>query len=128
MSTTEPSDNADLEIEVIPLDSGINVALEGELDIATAPVLHEELSELVTLGCIDLTLDLAELRFIDWPGLSVLTMTQKRVEQMGGSLVVVHPTRAALKLFNATGLKSKLMSTGRADDLIRFGGEHQSAP
>ena len=77
MSTTEPSDNADLEIEVIPLDSGINVALEGELDIATAPVLHEELSELVTLGCIDLTLDLAELRFIDWPGLSVLTMTRK---------------------------------------------------
>ena len=86
--------NADLGIEVILLDSGISVALEGELDLATAPALREQLSELVAMGWFDITLDLAELQYIDSTGLSLLIRTQKRVEQTGGSLIVVHPTRA----------------------------------
>jgi anti-anti-sigma factor len=99
------------------------VALRGELDIATAPALRDRLSEVVTQGWIDI----AELRYIDWPGLSLLIMTQKRVEEMGGSLVVRHPTKAALTLFDTTGLTARLIGTGRADDLIRFEGERQPA-
>jgi anti-anti-sigma regulatory factor len=45
-------------------------------------------------------------------GLSLLIMTQKRVEQMGGSLVVRHPTPSALKLFGTTGLTEILMGAG----------------
>jgi anti-anti-sigma factor len=122
MLATEPSGNADLGIEVILLDSGINVALEGELDLATAPPLREQLSELVAMGWIDITVDLAELQYIDSTGLSLLIRTQKRVEQTGGSLIVVHPTRATRRLLDTAGLTAKLMGTGRADDLIRVEG------
>jgi anti-anti-sigma factor len=112
--------NGDLGIEVFYLDRGVDVELRGELDIATAPALREHLSEVVTHGWIDIAIDIAELRYIDWPGLSVLIMTQKRVEEMNGSLVVRHPTKAALKLFDTTGLTARLISTGRANDLIRL--------
>jgi anti-anti-sigma regulatory factor len=40
-------------------------------------------------------IDIADLRYIDWPGLSVLITTQKAVGKRGGSLVVRHPTKAA---------------------------------
>ena len=119
MLDTQFSGNGDLGIEVIFSD-GAEVALRGELDIAAAPALREQLSEVVTQGWIDIAIDIAELRYIDWPGLSVLVMAQKAVEERGGSLVVRHPTKAALKLFDTTGLTARLISTGRADDLIRF--------
>ncbi len=109
-------------------DGAAEVALRGELDLATAPILQEHLSELVvSQGWIDITLDIAELRFLDSIGLSVLIMTQKRVEEMGGSLVVRYPTKAALALFKTTGLTARLMGTGRAHELIRIEGD-QPAP
>jgi anti-sigma B factor antagonist len=119
MLDTQFSGNGDLGIEVIYSD-GAEVALRGELDIAAAPALREQLSEVVTQGWIDIAIDIAELRYIDWPGLSVLIMTQKAVEERGGSLVVRHPTKAAIKLFDTAGLTARLISSGRADDLIRF--------
>jgi anti-sigma B factor antagonist len=113
----------DLEIEILYLDRGAEVILMGALDLATAPGLREHLSELVSQGWIDITIDIAELRFLDSIGLSVLIMTQKRVEEMGGSLVVHYPTKAALKLFDTTGLTARLISTDRANELIRIEGE-----
>jgi anti-anti-sigma factor len=119
MLATQPLGNEAFGIEVLYSDSA-EVALRGELDIATAPALRDHLSEVVTHGWIDIAIDIAELRYIDWPGVSVLIMTQKRVEEMGGSLVVRHPTKAAQKLFDTTGLTARLISTGRAHDLIRL--------
>lgn len=72
-----------LGIEVLCSDGGVEVALRGELDIATAPVLHQHLFELVDQGWTDIALDFAELRYIDSTGLSVVIMTLKRVEEMG---------------------------------------------
>ena len=109
-------------IDITYLDDRADVALRGELDVATAPIPHEYLAVLVSQRWIDITLDIAELRYLDSAGLSVLIMTQKRVEQMGGSLVVRHPTRAARRLFDTTGLTAKLMGSGRADELVPFDG------
>jgi anti-anti-sigma factor len=67
------------------------------------------------------------LQFIDSTGLSLFIMTQKRVEQIGGSLVVLHPTKAAQILLDTTGLTARLMGSGRADELIQIEGG-QPAP
>ena len=85
MLATQLPGKGGLGIEVLFLDCGVDVELRGELDIATAPALREHLSEVVTHGWIDIAIDIAELRYIDWPGLSVLVMTQKRVEEMNGA-------------------------------------------
>ena len=108
----------DLEIEVLYFDRDVEVILRGELDLATAPAFREHLSELVSQGWIDITLDIVELRFMDSIGLSVLIMAQKRVEEMGGSLVVHYPTKAARKLFDTTGITAMLMGTGHGNELI----------
>ena len=81
-------------------------------------IIRDHLSELVSQGWTDIALDIAELRYIDSTGLSLFIMTQKRVEEMGGSLVVHYPTKAALRLFDTTGLTARLTSTGCANDLI----------
>jgi anti-sigma B factor antagonist len=121
------SGKGDLGIEVLYLHRGVQLALRGELDVATAPVLRERLSDLVTQGWIDISLDLAALQFIDSTGLSLFIMTQKRVEQIGGSLVVLDPTKAAQILLDTTVLTARLMGSGRADELIQIEGG-QPAP
>jgi anti-anti-sigma regulatory factor len=67
------------------------------------------------------------LQFIDSTGLSLFIMTQKRVEQIGGSLVVLDPTKAAQILLDTTVLTARLMGSGRADELIQIEGG-QPAP
>ena len=100
---------AAFEVEIIYLDCGVEVALRGELDVATVPDLHEQLIELVDRGEVVINLDLSDLRYIDSTGLSLLVTTQKRVTQMGGSLLVRHPTPSTLKIFAVTGLVEILM-------------------
>jgi hypothetical protein len=60
MLDTQFSGNGDLGIEVIYSDDA-EVALRGELDIAAAPALREQLSEVVTQGWIDIAIDIAEV-------------------------------------------------------------------
>ena len=52
--------------------SGVVVSVTGELDIATAPLLHERLCELLCLPIDSLTVDLAGVTFMDSTGLAVL--------------------------------------------------------
>lgn len=106
-------------VDIDYLDGGVHVALRGELDLATAPALHEYLSEFVTQGWIFITLDLAELRYIDSTGLSLLVMTQQRVKRMGGSLLVRHPTPTTLKLFATTGLTEILLGADASVHALR---------
>jgi len=61
--------NEALGIEVLHSDGGVEVTLRGELDIATAPVLREHLAEFLDQGWTDITLDIAELRYIESAGL-----------------------------------------------------------
>ena len=44
-----------------------SIALAGELDMATAPILDDELSKLVRDGSRVIVLDIRSLRFIDSP-------------------------------------------------------------
>ncbi|HEY3724093.1 MAG TPA: STAS domain-containing protein [Acidimicrobiia bacterium] len=52
--------------------SGVVVSVTGELDIATAPLLHRRLCELLCLPIDSLTVNLAGVTFMDSTGLAVL--------------------------------------------------------
>lgn len=76
----------------------------GELDMASAPQLRGELLGLVERGIRSVTVDLAQLDFIDSTGLSVLVSGLKRLRECGGDLTVRSPSPSARKVSEITGL------------------------
>lgn len=79
------------------------VKIVGELDLATAPRLREALVDLSKEGARQITIDLAEMEFIDSTGLSVLVAAWKRMRENGGDLALQSPNAAAMKVFEITG-------------------------
>jgi len=103
---SEPADLVLSEFDLITTrtDEEIVVRLIGELDLATAPRLDEELAGLAVGGAPHVTLDLAELVFIDSTGLSALVSGLERLRDMGGSLVLRSPNASTMKVLEITGL------------------------
>lgn len=80
------------------------VRVVGELDLATAPQLGELLGDLVAQGSRHVTLDLADMAFIDSTGLKVFVAGLQRLRDCGGELALRSPRAAALRVFEITGL------------------------
>ncbi len=94
----------ELEVIVSSLDTRHEVRLLGELDMATAGRLREELGRLATNGARLVTVDMSDLAFIDSTGLSVLISAVKRLRQQGGDMALRSPTPGTRKVLEITGL------------------------
>ena len=82
--------------------------LDGELDTATAAQLFEMFAELAREGIKHVALNLAELEFIDSTGISVVVAEHKRVDSMGGELIIFSPRPRVRKVLEVTGLGNYL--------------------
>jgi anti-sigma B factor antagonist len=80
------------------------VAVRGEVDVATAPRLREQLIALVAQGETRLVVDLEAVDFLDSTGLGVLIGALKRVRLAGGDLSLVCTHARILKVLEITGL------------------------
>lgn len=83
----------------------MTMALEGRLDTLTAPEFEAELRELG--GISELTLDLAELKYVSSAGLRVLLAAQKLMKKQG-VMRVVHVTPGVMEVFEMTGFADVL--------------------
>lgn len=88
-------------------DGGVQLALSGELDLATLPALEQELDRVVPPEK-RLVLDLRRLQFIDSSGLHALLRADRRLSDVGGQLTIVRGPRAVERLFSLTGLNTRL--------------------
>lgn len=91
---------------VLPRRSGstADVALHGELDIATAPILRDALTAQIDDGVTDVCLDLADLQFVDSTGLGVIVGVHRRLQRVGGTLRLRSPRPAILRVLEISGL------------------------
>ncbi|HYZ77128.1 MAG TPA: STAS domain-containing protein [Gaiellaceae bacterium] len=80
------------------------VSVAGELDIATAGRLREELERAIGRGARRVIVDLIGLTFIDSVALGVLTEGARRLRADGGVCVVVSQDPRILRVFEITGL------------------------
>jgi anti-sigma B factor antagonist len=80
------------------------------LDVATAPALRERLAELASQGLINISVDLSALRFIDSVGLSLFVVAKTHLEHMGGSFLLLRPSRRIEKLLQVTALAPLLLA------------------
>lgn len=88
-------------------DGSTQLALIGELDLATMHVLEQELDQ-IAASEKQLVLDLRRLEFVDSSGLHALLRADRRFSDAGGQLTIVRGPRAVERLFRLTGLDTRL--------------------
>ncbi len=79
--------------------------IKGEINITTYEQLEQKAREAFNAGTRDLLLDLTEVTFVDSTGLGALIGTRRRVHAFHGSLGLVIPNEAVMKVFTITGLE-----------------------
>jgi anti-sigma B factor antagonist len=94
----------DLRLDVSEQGDWSVLAVGGEIDVATAPRLREQLIALVNDQHYRIVVDLDGVDFIDSTGLGVLIGALKRVRTHDGDLALVCSEPRILKVFEITGL------------------------
>jgi anti-sigma B factor antagonist len=88
---------------------GVTIAeLAGELGVASAPALREQLLSLLRLGSSRLVIDLSKVSFCDVSGLAVLVGIDRRARLLGGFLRLAAISPQADRVLQITGLHRHL--------------------
>jgi anti-sigma B factor antagonist len=82
----------------------VRIALAGELDGYAAPRLRAAVESEVGDDVTTLTLDIAEVSFVDSTGISILVWAHKRLAERGGVLVLRSPTADVYRVLEITRL------------------------
>jgi len=94
----------DLGLDVTESNGWAVLAVQGEVDVYTAPQFREQLIQLVDEGQRRILVDLEGVEFLDSTGLGVLVGGLKRVRGHDGELALVCTQRRILKVLEITGL------------------------
>ncbi|MFC4590609.1 STAS domain-containing protein [Sphaerisporangium corydalis] len=84
------------------------VAVEGELDLFTAPFLRDEVRDAIKQDSNRLVLDLAALSFMDSSGLSVLIEAWRLATGEGGGVSLAAPQAPVARILRTTGLDRRI--------------------
>jgi anti-anti-sigma factor len=90
---------------------------EGELDIATAPRLREQLTEAIEAGADRLVIDLRGVTFMDSVALAVLLQAHRKIEE-GRMAIVLAPDSYARLIFDVAGVSHALPLVATADEAL----------
>jgi anti-sigma B factor antagonist len=83
------------------------IAVEGQVDLYTAPELKSVTLRAIDAGAKYLVVDLSETSFMDSTGLGVLVGALKRLQPRDGSVSVVCPDESLRRLFEIAGLTDR---------------------
>ena len=97
----DPADN--LRVDVLSA-APLVVTVSGEIDIASATKLQEELLGVMRRCGARLALDLGGVTFMDCAGINALLATRRHARLEGGWVCVVQASRRVRKLLILTGL------------------------
>jgi anti-sigma B factor antagonist len=98
------------------------VAIEGELDLSSAPRVKWVLTDALEEGRTRLVVDLSKASFMDSTGLGVLIGVSKRLEQRA-ELLVVCPSGPVRQVFEFSGTDGVFVMFSTLDEAI----EHLAA-
>ncbi|GII93327.1 STAS domain-containing protein [Sinosporangium siamense] len=90
------------------IDGAVVVAVEGELDLYTAPVLRDEVRDAISQDGPRLVFDLASLSFMDSSGLSVLIEAWRLATGDGGGVCLAAPQSPVARILHTTGLDRRI--------------------
>jgi anti-sigma B factor antagonist len=94
-----------LSWEIAGADHAPVVALHGEIDLSTSPLLRATLVSLIDGGARELTVDMSEVTFVDSTGLGVLVGALQLLQSHGGDGLSVRGVGPVVRrVFELTGL------------------------
>jgi anti-sigma B factor antagonist len=93
------------------------VAIRGELDLHTAPLLRDRIEALTAEEPAFLAIDLTEVPFMDSSALGVIVGALERLREHGGDLALVGVSGSPAKVLSITGVGELIPSIGLASDL-----------
>lgn len=92
-----------MEISTTIDGTSANLALNGNLTVATAPKLEAAFSDLPG-DVVEITLDLTDLNYVASAGLRVIVSQDKKAHQNGGLIRIANPNEEVREVFDVTGL------------------------
>ena len=94
------------------------VAVAGELDMATAPQLQDEITDQLDRGQTRLVFDLTDVSFCDSTGLSVFVRAKNSCDEAGGIVRLAAPQRGVLRILQVSGLVEVLQTYATVDEAV----------
>jgi anti-sigma B factor antagonist len=90
------------------VDGQLRLAIAGELDMASAPLLLRRIEQLELDGPDTLALDLGDVTFMDVAGMRVLLEAAQRARNRNAKMVIFNPRRCATRVFALTAVDQQL--------------------
>jgi anti-sigma B factor antagonist len=106
-----------LRIEVRQEPDRAVVCLHGELDLASAPLLQNEIENIADDDGA-LVLDLEDLQFIDSTGLRIILATHERSRERGQEFAVTRGSQQVQRLLSITRVGEHLRIVDSPDELL----------
>jgi anti-sigma B factor antagonist len=103
-----PRDRRFFQVCIDPLDDGVVVTPEGELDLRTAPSLSAAIEEARAHNEGVFVLDLGSLTFMDSIGLRLVLELTKTFEREGRPMTVWPGDRPVQRVFDVTGVTDRI--------------------
>ena len=94
------------------------VSVGGELDMATAPALQDQITDLLDRGVSRLVFDLTDLSFCDSTGLSVFVRAKNSTDEAGGVVRLAAPQRGVRRILEVSGLVEVLHTYPTVDEAV----------
>ena len=117
MLTTKPSPSRELSIRVIDSDADARVSLSGRLSIDTSPAVRDRLLAILGQKLIStVTIDMAELSYMDCSGLATLVESLKIARSRKATLLFTGLRDGPRYFLEATGLFYLFQTAGRRND------------
>jgi len=98
------------------------VRASGDLDVATAPRLREQVVRLIAGGRNQIVLDLDDVDFVDSTGLGVIVGLLKRARTLGGDLRLVSTRPGLRRILELTALDQALPLAASVEEALASGG------
>src|SRR5438270_4666192 len=105
-----------LRIAVAHDDDRVVLSLDGELDMASAPLLQQAIEDVELAGKPMVVLDLQRLEFIDSTGLRIILSARKRCAERDQELAVTRGSQQVERLLIVIGMAEHLHTVPASDE------------
>jgi anti-anti-sigma factor len=97
------------------------VALEGELDLASAPLLESEIESAEVAAAAGVVLDLRELQFVDSTGLRTIFSAHSRSHERGQEFAITRGSEQVQRLLAITRMGEHLRIIDTPEEMFPAG-------
>ena len=95
------------------------LALSGKLDATTAKTFEDRILGVINSGIQRLVVDLSQLDYVSSSGLRVIILAAKRLQTVGGKIVLCSMKDHVRQVFDLAGFSSMLSIYGSRDEAIK---------